>query len=273
MTIIQSIILGVIQGITEFIPVSSSAHLVLAPYYLGWDIPEGQAFLFDVLVQSATLVSVILYFWTDLVEIIRKFFAGLAAGKPFQDPSAKLGWLLILATIPAGTAGLFLEDMIESAFSEPILTAILLFGTAGLLVLAELVGKRNRPLEALTWKDAIWIGFFQALALFPGISRSGSTITGGMTRNLERPAAARFAFLMSIPIMLAATVFAASDLVASEELSNMLLPLLVGCLTAGIVGYLTIRWLLGFLNRRSLYPFAIYCALVGAFTLVLYFIR
>jgi undecaprenyl-diphosphatase len=272
MTIFQAIILGIIQGATEFIPVSSSAHLVLAPYLFGWNIPENQAFLFDVLVQSATLLAVIIYFWKDLVAIIRNFLEGIIRKRSLSDPEVRLGFYLILATIPAGIAGLLLKDAIEKAFSSPNVTAFLLFGTAALLALAEVVGKRSRPLEELNWKDALWVGFFQTLALFPGISRSGSTITGGMTRNLQRPSAARFAFLMSIPIMLAATLSAASDLAQSGDLVSSLIPLTAGCLAAGIVGYFSIRWMLSFLSRNSLYPFAIYCTVVGIVFLLLYYL-
>jgi undecaprenyl-diphosphatase len=271
MTVLQAIFLGFIQGATEFIPVSSSAQLVLFPYYLGWDIPEEVAFLFDVLVQSATLVAVILYFRTDLWIIIQAFIRGLVNRKPVEEPEARMGWLLIVATIPAGAAGLLLKDVVEQAFSSPNLTALLLFGTAALLVSAELAGKRNRTIDEVNWKDSLWIGFFQVLALFPGISRSGATITGGMTRNLERPASAKFAFLMSIPIMLAASLAAAVDLFQSDLISEAVLPIVAGCLTAGVVGYFSIRWLLGFLGRRSLYPFAVYCTIVGLVTLVLYY--
>ena len=271
MTIMQAIVLGIIQGATEFIPVSSSAHLVLLPYYLGWDIPEEIAFLFDVLVQSATLVAVILYFRTDLWNIIRAVIQGLVARRPLGQLESRLGWLLIMATIPAGAAGVLLRDVVEEVFASPNLTAILLFGTAGLLVLAETAGKRSRTIEELTWKDAIWIGFFQILALFPGISRSGATISGGMTRNLERPASARFAFLMSIPIMLAASLAAGADLVQSDLFASAWLPFLAGCLTAGFVGYFSIHWLLRFLISRSLYPFAGYCIVVGMITLALYY--
>jgi undecaprenyl-diphosphatase len=242
---------------------------VLTPFFLGWEIPEEQAFLFDVLVQSATLVAVILYFRADLLAIVRSFVGGLVARQPFSEPAARLGWLLLLATVPAGIAGLVLKDAVTQSFSNPALTAVLLFGTAILLVIAEVIGRRSRPLDDIGWKDSLWIGLFQAIAIFPGISRSGATITGGMTRNLERPASARFAFLMSIPIMTAASLLAAADLAQSNLLATSLLPLLAGCLTAGLVGYLSIRWMLRFLAHRSLYPFAIYCFVTGILTLVL----
>jgi undecaprenyl-diphosphatase len=212
MNIIQSILLGIVQGLTEFLPVSSSGHLVLVPHLLGWEIPADEAFAFDVLVQVATLVGVFAYFWRDLVSIITAFIQGLLRRQPFEDPQARLGWYLILATIPAGLFGLTIKEALERGFSDPISTAIQLLITAAMLVVAERVGRRNRGMDALTWKDALWMGAWQAIAALPGISRSGATITGGMIANLERPAAARFSFLMSIPVMLAAGLLATFDL-------------------------------------------------------------
>ena len=144
MSILQAIILGIIQGLTEFLPVSSSAHLVLTPYLLGWKIPAQEAFIFDVLVQVASLVAVIAYFWTDLMAILRAWLTGLIQRKPFADPQARLGWLLILATIPAGLAGLLIKDLVEQAFASPVATALFLFVTAGILTAAEYFSRQKR---------------------------------------------------------------------------------------------------------------------------------
>ena len=263
MTILQSIILGIIQGLTEFLPISSSAHLVIVPYLLGWQIPASEEFIFDVLVQVATLVAVIVYFWDDLVAIVRSFLVNLWRRTPFQDPQARLGWYLILASLPAGLIGLALKDLVEQAFASPVATAGFLLLTPVLLVIAEQVGKRSRSLEAMNWMDALWVGFGQALAIFPGISRSGATIAAGMTRNLQRPAAARFAFLISIPIMVAAGLVAGLDLLNMPNFASLLPVFIPGFIAAGVTGYLTIRWLLGFLVRHSLYGFAIYCVVVA----------
>jgi len=273
MTIIQSILLGIVQGLTEFLPISSSAHLVFVPYLLNWEIPPGQAFVFDVLVQVATLVAVIVYFWRDLVAIIKAVITGLIKKTPFADPTARLGWMILVATVPAGLAGLLLKDAVESAFGSPRITALFMFLTAGLLVLAERVGKRTRTLDTLNWKDAVWIGFFQAISIFPGVSRSGSTISGGMTRNLERPASARFAFLMSIPIMLAAGLLASLDFVRTPDLGSSILIFIPGLIAAAVTGYLAIRWLLRFLNQHTLYDFAIYCVALGLFVLLVSVVR
>jgi undecaprenyl-diphosphatase len=273
MTFFQSLILGIIQGLTEYLPISSSAHLVLVPYLLNWNFPTEQIFPFDVLVQLGTLVAVILYFWKDLVSIVKSFFLGLINKEPFKDPQARLGWYLILATIPAGLAGLLFKSQVEAAFSAPRLTAYFLFGTAVLLILADLVGKRTRQLEEITWWDALWIGLFQAVSLFPGISRSGATISGGMTHNLDRSSSARFSFLISIPVMLGAGLVSLKDLSAVPNLPGFLPMLVVGFIAAVIVGYLSIHWFLDFIKRQRLWYFAVYCILLASAVLIVASIR
>jgi len=263
MSLFQSIILGIIQGASEFLPISSSGHLVLAPYLFGWDIHPQEAFIFDVLVQVATLAAVILYYWKDLCRIFNSFFKDLLSGQPFQNAESRLGWFLLLGTIPAGASALLFKDTLASAFSAPKAAAYFLLVTSVLLVIGELVGKRIRNLSSITWLDALIIGFFQALALFPGVSRSGSTITGGMIRGLDRKSAARFSFLLAVPVMTAAGALAAYDLFRSPLLITNLPIYLAGFLTAALVGYLAIRWFIAYLSRQSLYLFALYCAAVG----------
>jgi undecaprenyl-diphosphatase len=267
MTLIQSIILGIVQGLTEFLPISSSAHLVLIPHLFGWNLPEAQVFPFDVLVQLGTLVAVIIYFWNDLWTIVKAFVRGLVLRKPFDDPNSRLGWYLILASVPAMFAGLLLKSKVEAVFNDPNATAYFLFATAALLVLAETIGKRTRGLTGLKWFDALWIGLFQAVSIFPGISRSGSTIAAGMLRNMERPAAARFSFLMSIPVMLGAGLVSTLDVIKLPGLGDFLPLIFVGFVAALLVGYLSIHWLLNFLNKRSFYWFAAYCVLLAAVVL------
>jgi undecaprenyl-diphosphatase len=273
MTILQSIILGIIQGLTEFLPISSSAHLVIVPYLFGWDIPAQQAFIFDVLVQIGTLLAVIVYFRAELYRIIVGVVEGLLNKQPFKQPASRLGWLLVLASVPAVFAGVFFKGPIEQVFGNPLATGILLFGTAALLTIAELVGKRNRQVESTSWLDALIIGLFQAISLLPGISRSGSTITGGMIRDLERPSAARFSFLMAVPVMIGAGTLAIIDLLQMPDFSSQLFTLIIGFITSAVVGYLSIHWLLKYLTSRKLYPFAIYCTVVSLLTLVVWLIR
>jgi len=273
MTILQSILLGIVQGLTEFLPISSSAHLVLLPYLLNWEIPISQAFIFDVLVQVTTLLGVVAYFWRDLITITRAVLKGLWRKQPLSDPSARLGWLILLACLPAGVIGLALKDVVEQAFDSPLATAFFLFGTAILMVMAELWGKRSRNFEQIDWLDALWIGFFQVLAIFPGLSRSGATISGGMLRHLDRSPAARFSFLLSVPIMLAAGVVASIDLIQTPNLRSLLPVFIPGFIASAVVGYLSIRWLLGYLARHPLYIFSIYCTVLALITLLVYSIR
>lgn len=267
MTIIQSIILGIVQGLTEFLPISSSAHLVLVPYLLNWNIPESQVFPFDVLVQLGTLAAVIIYFWSDLWTIIKAFFRGLIQRKPFADQQSRMGWYLILASVPAAFSGMLLKSKVEAAFNSAMVTTLFLILTAVMLILAEVFGKRKRSFSQINWLDALWMGIFQALSIFPGVSRSGSSITGGMTRQLDRPSAARFSFLMSIPVMLGAGLVSVKDLLEVPNLSSFLPVMAIGFIVAGIVGYLSIHWLLSFLGKRSLFYFAVYCILLAALVL------
>jgi len=268
MTLLQSIILGVIQGATEFLPISSTGHLVLIPSLLGWNLPPDEAFALNIILQAATLVAVFSYFFDDILAITKSTLQAMRS-RSWADPAARLTLLIILATIPAGLAGLFLYDIFEHAFNNPLVTAIFLIGTAALLVIAENFGKRTRPPETLDWKDALWVGFFQVLALFPGISRSGSTITAGMLRDLDRPTAARFSFLISIPLMLGAGAKGLFDFISLPDTSVYLTQFLVASFSAALVGYLSIKWLLKFLTQRSLYTFAAYCMLFALLNIIL----
>lgn len=268
MTYFQSIILGIIQGASEFLPISSSGHLVLAPSLFGWEIPPLEAFLFDVLVQVATLIAVIIYYWNDLVSIIKSVIRDFLGGHPFQEAESRLGWYLILSTIPAGVAALLFKDTLAAAFSNPEFAAIFLIITSGLLLIGEIAGKKLRNLTTISWLDALIIGLFQILALFPGISRSGSTITGGLIRNFDRKSSARYAFLMAVPVMAAAGLMAGYDLLRSPHLMAKLPIYIAGFVSSAIVGYAAIRWFIGYLARQSLYVFSIYCAMVGLGSLI-----
>ncbi len=273
MNIFQSIALGIVQGLTEFLPISSSGHLVLLPFFMRWEIPAAQAFIFDVLVQVATLLAVIAYFRADLLNIAQALTRGVIQRQPFATPQARLGWLLLLATIPAGLVGWLLKDWVEKAFASPLATAFFLLGTSALLYGAERLGRIERNLDSVGWKDAVWIGFFQALAIFPGISRSGATIAGGMLRRLERPSAARFSFLMSIPIMLAAGVISVIDLLRMPGAASQALAFIPGFIASAVTGYYSIRWLLAFLARRRLWIFSLYCALLALATFLILGLR
>ncbi len=273
MTYFQAIILGIVQGLTEYLPVSSSGHLVIVPFLLGWSFPEDQVFVFDVLVQLGTLLAVIVYFWKDLWEIASAFVKGLIARKPFETTESRMGWLIILASIPGGLAGVLIKPLVEATFAKPVAVGWLLFVTAILLTAAEFFGKKDKGFTGINWLDALLIGVGQAAAIFPGISRSGATVSVGLIRGIKRADAAKFSFLMSIPIMLAAGLYSALDLPGVANLSSFLPVMLVATVVAAIVGYLSIKWLLSYLTRRPLTDFAIYCAAAGALVLIVSFIR
>ena len=270
MTIIQSIILGIIQGVTEFLPISSSGHLVIAPYLFGWQIPETEAFIFNVLLQVASLIAVIIFFWSDLIEIGADVWVSIISKSPTYSEKSRVGWLLILATIPAGLFGITLKGLVKITFASPIIAAISLLLTAGLLLLAELSGNRTKRLNQINWIDSFWIGLFQILALFPGVSRSGATISAGMMRDIKRPAAARFSFLMSVPIMLAAGVIAMFDLLRLPDYVQVIPTFLPGLISSTVAGYISIRWLLKYLVKNPLTIFALYCTALSIIIIILY---
>jgi undecaprenyl-diphosphatase len=270
MDLFQAFVLGIVQGVTEYIPVSSSAHLVLAPWLLGW--PDSP-FAFEVLVQMGTLVGIFIFFWADIWLITRAVIQGLIQRQPLATFEAKLGWLVALATLPAVVLGILLKDWFEASYANPIQVAAQLMLTAVLLIVAERFGSKLRTLESLTWLDTLIIGFWQAAAILPGISRSGATISGAVLRQITRPAAARFSFLMSIPVMLGAGLVALEDLRQAGTLAAELPAILVGFVAAAISGYICIRWLLHYLQRHSLYGFAIYCVAFSLFCIIIGLIR
>ena len=272
MTLLHALLLGIIQGLTEFIPVSSTAHLLIGQTLLG--IPaDGKVFAFQVLVQLGTVFALLLFFWKDYWRILKAFLLGVRRGKPFETYESRLGWLLIVATLPALVVGYLMKDIIESMFADPLTQAgARLLVSALLLGLVERFGRRGRGLETATWLDALAVGFFQVLALFPGASRSGTTIAGGMVRGLDRPSAARFAFLMSAPILLAAGAYETLRVIQMPGTLAFLPPLFTGFAAAALVGWFSIKWLLAYLNNHSLYIFAAYCAVMGMVILAASFI-
>jgi undecaprenyl-diphosphatase len=264
MNLLQSLVFGIVQGLTEFIPVSSTAHLLISQQVMG--IPSGQEmFSFLVIIQLGTILSLIIYFWKDLLKVVKAFFA-----RPFSTDENRLAWNILIATLPALFFGFLLKDAVEALFATPLLeAAIRLLITALILSLVEWLGRRDRVLFSLNWLDALFIGIAQVISIFPGASRSGTTISAGMARGLDRQSAARFSFLMSIPVMLSAGGYQMLDVVRMPDLLDFLPGLLAGFLAAALVGWLAVRWLLNFLARHSLYGFAAYCAALGLVCLVL----
>lgn len=282
MDVQQSLVLGIIQGLTEFIPVSSTAHLILAPEVLGIPHPRAAiAHTYDTFIQIGTVIPVLLYFWRDWLKLLRALGRVVIKRRVTTDPDERMVKYLILGSIPAGVAGLAFEDQIETLSNpQKFSAAYLLIGLAlivvGLLMWwAEATSRKTRNIEHIRLPDAWLVGFAQALALFPGVSRSGSTITAGLLAGLTREAAARFSFLLMTPIMLAATgyktvkVLFGSEPVSGGEWGGMLLAAAV----AGVTGYFAIAFLLKWLRTRSLWGFAVYRILVGAFAIGLYFLQ
>ncbi|MEX2182562.1 MAG: undecaprenyl-diphosphate phosphatase [Gemmatimonadaceae bacterium] len=256
----QAFVLGTLQGLTEFLPVSSSAHLSLTPWVLGWE-PAGLGF--DVALHLGTLVALLWYFRAEWALLAGGAVTLARNGRPVDDPSRR-ALLIVIATIPAGIAGLLLGDLAETAFRAPIVTAIALIVMGALLWLVDAKAPRDRARETMTWRDALLVGIAQCLALVPGVSRSGATITAGRALGFDRSGAAVFSFLMSAPIILAAALF---KVPAAVRETGITLPLLVGVTAAALSSWLAIAILLRYVSRRSYGIFAVYRFALGALIL------
>lgn len=258
-TVLQALVLGIVQGLTEFLPVSSSGHLIVVPFLFGFGDRFLTSLAFGVMLHLGTLIALLVYFRADWLRLVP---AGLATirDRSFRgEPDRKLAWLLVAATVPAAVVGSLFQDIIESSFRQPGLVALMLVLGGILLFAADRIGRQTRDVDDVTFPVAVGIGFAQALALVPGISRSGVSISAGRLAGLDRPAAARFAFLMATPITAGAIVFEARSLVAGEAGVDVeLVPLLVGMLVAMVSGMLAIHFMLRFLRTRSLDVFVWY---------------
>lgn len=264
MTVFQSMLLGLVEGLTEFIPVSSTGHMLLAQHLLG--IPATPSmFSYLVLIQLGAIAALLVYFWRDFWGLARALFA-----RPFSSALNRMAWYILSATIPALLAGALLRDAVQGLFANPLLEAAIRFlAAAAVLGLAERIGGRRRDLDSMTWIDALIIGFFQVLAIFPGASRSGAAIGGGMLRDFDRASATRFAFLISAPIMIAAGTYESVGALRDGAMGALLPVLPLGVFMAGVVGWLSIRWLMNYVGRHRLYAFAGYCAVLGSVCLFL----
>ena len=257
MDIIQAIALALLQGLTEFLPISSSAHLILLPVLLGW---EDQGLAFDVAVHVGTLTAVVAFYRKDLVQIITAWSRSVV-GKGMTD-DARLAWYVVLGTIPVGLVGITLPDVVETVLRSPLVIAAATIVFAFLLWFAEKRAKESR--STITLLDAVIIGLFQAVALIPGTSRSGITITAGLMTGLRREHAARFSFLLSIPVIALAGMVKGLELYKSAETVQWDLILIGACLSA-VVAYLTIGWFLKLLDKVGMMPFVYYRLLLGIF--------
>jgi undecaprenyl-diphosphatase len=281
MTIIQSIILGIVQGLTEFIPISSSAHLIIVPWLFGWTDPALTSLPFDVALHLGTLVAVLWFFAADWVRLIRAGVASLIERKIGDDPDRRLAWLLVIGVIPGGIAGVLFESKLDQWFHSPnvpirpmamLVMAVIIVLLGSTLYIVERLARHTRGLKTVSLKDALIIGVAQALAVFPGVSRSGSTITAGLAVGLEREAAARFSFLLSAPIIAGAglkslwEIYQASK--AGTLVSGDLILFPIGAIAAAVTGYFCIKYLLRFLQKNSTDVFVYYRWALAALIIV-----
>ena len=263
MELLQILILAVVQGLTEFLPISSSAHLILAPLVTGY---ADQGLAFDVAVHVGTLMAVIGYFRHEVIAIGGDFF------RSWIDPAARsresrLGWMIVIATLPVGVFGLAMKSLVETDLRAPLVIAVTTIGFGILLLAADKLGKRTRDEYAIGWRDALIVGLFQAMAIIPGTSRSGATMTAGLFLGLTRKAASRFSFLISIPTIVMSGGLLTLDLIRSD------VPVAWGSIALGVVlafaaAYLCIHFFLQFIERIGMLPFVVYRLLLGIASLV-----
>lgn len=265
MTVFQAIVLGTLQGLSEFLPISSSAHLSLTPWLLGWEHP---GLAFDVALHFGTLIALVWFFWQEWMTLLRAFFSILRKRRVETESERRLLWVVI-ATIPGAAAGYLLQDYAKGIFRTPALTGVMLIVMGGILWWVDRTARQDRGIESLGWKQAIGIGIAQMFAIIPGVSRSGSTITGGRAFGLTREAAAVFSFLMSLPIITAAVVFEGRHAIEN----GITAPLVAGVVSAAISGWLAISVLLKFIARNSYGIFALYRLIIGILVLAVAAVR
>jgi undecaprenyl-diphosphatase len=263
---LHALVLGAVQGLTEVLPISSSAHLILIPDMLKW--PES-GLTFDVALHLGTFLALASYFWRDIFDLAFNFVGSLT-GKGFQTPGNKLPWFIILATIPAAIVGKKFEAPIEEVFRHsPTAICSFLIGFGLLLALADTIGAKRWKLDRMTLKAAVVIGLAQCLALLPGVSRSGITITAALLLGYNRETSARFSFLLSLPIVCGAAILKVGHLLKTGIPAGETTPLLIGIASSAVFGYLSVVILLKLVQRHSLYPFVWYRLAAGAFFLLL----
>lgn len=268
MSLFEVIVLGIVQGLTEFLPISSTAHLVVIPWLFGWKDP---GLAFDVALHVGTLAAVLIYFFRDWIQVLAQGFGIRTDGDPDLSRNRGLLWLMVAATLPIGLFGYLFQHQAESVWRTPNVIAAMMIGVAGFLWWAERVGRKQRDLSHLSFPDAMAIGFAQVLAIVPGASRSGVTIAAGLLRNLDRATAARFSFLLSTPAIGAAAAKDFYDLMKHEGgiPPDMRMAFLVGIVVSGITGCLVIKFLMNYLRRGSLNIFIVYRIIFGIMIIAL----
>ncbi len=262
MDLFRAVVLGVIQGLTEFLPISSSAHLAIFPKFFGWDDP-GAAY--TAVIQIGTELAVLLYFWRDIWTIGSGWVRGVFSRAARQQPEWRMGWFIIIGSMPIVALGLALQNLIDREFRNLWVIGTTLVVLGVVLGIAERVGRKSRPIEQLTMRHAILLGFAQAGALVPGVSRSGATISMGLFLGYERAAATRYAFLLAIPAVVGAGVFKLKDIGGTNNYGVG--PTIVGTVVSFVVGLAVIHWLLRYVSTRSYAPFVAYRIVLGLLVL------
>jgi len=271
MPLAHVIILAIVQGLTEFLPISSTAHLYLSSWLLGW---QAESLNFDISLHIGTLLAVLIYFLPDWIQIIVQGFGGTFGHDEELKSNRMLLWLLAIGSIPAGIAGLLLNKYAEGAWRNPFVIGTMLVGIGILIWLAEALADHERPLASLNLPDALAIGVSQALAVVPGVSRSGITISAGLFRGVTREAAARFSFLLSTPTIAGAAAKDLYDTYKQSGLHGIFNPtFFIGIAVSAVTGWIVIGWFLHYLRRSSLMPFVYYRLVFGIVVLVLAFFR
>jgi undecaprenyl-diphosphatase len=260
----QAILLGILQGLTEFLPISSSAHLRVYPAFLGWEDP-GAAF--TAVVQIGTEVAVLLYFWRDIWRIASTWVRSLVSPELRAEPDARMGWYIIVGSLPIVILGVLFRDQIETTARSLWLVAVMLIVFGLLLGLADRLGSHRYPISHLGWRDAVLFGVGQALALVPGVSRSGATISMGLALGYERAAATRYAFLLAIPAVVGAGLYQLPEIPGGDNVYGVG-PTIAATLAAFVVGYASIAWLLRWVTTRSYLPFVVYRVGLGTVVLI-----
>jgi len=269
-SLFQALLLGLVQGLTEFLPVSSSGHLILVPWLLGWhfliDHPDLNK-TFDVALHFGTFIAVVAYFWRQIISILRSWVRSLRKRR-IDNAEERLAWLLLLATIPAGVLGAAFESFVEDQLGKPYLICILLFAFALVMWAADRWARKDKTMADMRWPGALGIGFAQAIALSPGVSRSGITMVTGLFLGLNREAAARFSFLLSVPVIGGAAALKGAELAKDGMPHGMAGPFLVGMLAAAISGFAAIWFMLDYLRRHTFLIFVVYRLVVASALLI-----
>lgn len=260
----EAIILGVVQGLTEFLPISSSAHIRIVAAFADWGDP-GAAF--TAVTQIGTELAIVIFFWKKIVAILRAWFFSLYKREFRHDPEARMGWLIIVGTLPIAILGLLFQEHIKTAFRDLRLIAVVLIAFGLLLAIADHYGRRNRDLDHLNVPHGLTLGFAQAMALVPGVSRSGGTITAGRALGYRREDAAEYAFLLAVPAVLASGIYELKDI--GNGGGPAWGPTIAATVVAFAVGYAVVAWLMRFIKTHSFLPFVIYRVALGVLLLVL----